>query len=71
MVSNESNWGQRRITDEARHILEQIPSRAADRGLHVVDGTSIVMLALWSVLLWERKVGLVAPEQSGVDRFGT
>jgi ATP-dependent Clp protease ATP-binding subunit ClpA len=69
MSSDGSKWGQRRITDEARHILEQIPSRASDRGLDVVDGTSIVMLALWSILLWERKVGLVALEQSGVDRF--
>jgi ATP-dependent Clp protease ATP-binding subunit ClpA len=69
MVPNKSKWAQRRITDEARRILEQIPSRAFDRGLHVVDSASIAMLALWSVLLWERKVGLVALEQSGVDRF--
>jgi ATP-dependent Clp protease ATP-binding subunit ClpA len=69
MVFSESKWGQRRITDEARCTLEQIPSRANDRGLHVVDGASIVMMALWSVLLWERKVGLVALEQAGVDRF--
>jgi hypothetical protein len=27
------------------------------------------MLALWSVLLWERKVGLIALERSGANRF--
>ena len=64
-----NDWSQRRITDPAQRILKQIPSRASDRGLHVVDGASIVMLALWSVLLWERKVGLVALERSGADRF--
>src|SRR5262249_12847121 len=63
------DWNQRRITDSAQRILKQIPSRASDRGLHVVDGVSIVMLALWSVLLWERKVGLIALERSGADRF--
>jgi ATP-dependent Clp protease ATP-binding subunit ClpA len=67
MVS--SKWNQRQITDSAQHILKQIPSRASDRGLHVVDGASIVMLALWAVLLWERKIGLVALEGSGADRF--
>jgi ATP-dependent Clp protease ATP-binding subunit ClpA len=62
-------WRQRRITDSAQNILKQIPSRAAERGLHVVDGASIVILALWSLLLWERKVGLRALEESGADRF--
>jgi ATP-dependent Clp protease ATP-binding subunit ClpA len=62
-------WFQRRLTDSAQHILAQIPSRAHDRGLLAVDSECIAMLALWSILLWERKVGLVAIEQSGVDRF--
>jgi ATP-dependent Clp protease ATP-binding subunit ClpA len=34
-----------------------------------LDGEAAEMLALWSLLLWERKVGLVALERSGVDRF--
>jgi hypothetical protein len=62
-------WRQRRLTDSAQHILAQIPSRAHDQGLLAVDRESIVMLALWSLLLWEHKVGLVAIERSGVDRF--
>jgi ATP-dependent Clp protease ATP-binding subunit ClpA len=62
-------WCQRRLTDSAQHILAQIPSRAHDRGLLAVDRACIAMLALWSLLLWEHKVGLVAIEQAGVDRF--
>jgi ATP-dependent Clp protease ATP-binding subunit ClpA len=65
----EENWSARHITDSAKCILKQIPSRASDRGLHVVDGSSIVLLALWSLLLWERKVGRVALERTGVDPF--
>ena len=62
-------WCQRRLTDSAQHILAQIPSWAHDRGLIAVGSECIAMLALWSLLLWEHKVGLVAVEQSGVDRF--
>jgi ATP-dependent Clp protease ATP-binding subunit ClpA len=62
-------WSARHITDATSCILEQIPARASDRGLHVVDESSIVMMALWSLLLWERKVGRVALEQMGVDPF--
>ena len=56
---------QRRITDSAQNILKQIPSRAAERGLHVVDDASIVMLALWSLLLWERKMGCACAGRIG------
>ena len=35
----------------------------------IADHASIVMLALWSVLLWEHKIGLIALEQAGADRF--
>ena len=62
-------WSARKITDSAQRILKQIPLRAGDRGLHVVDASSIVELALWSLLLWERKVGRVALERLGVDPF--
>ncbi len=65
----EERWSDRSITDSAQRILKQIPHRAGDRGLHVVDGSSIVMLALWSLLLWERKVGRIALERTGVDPF--
>jgi ATP-dependent Clp protease ATP-binding subunit ClpA len=62
-------WSARHITDATQRILEQIPARASDRGLHVVDASSIVMMALWSLLLWERKVGRVALQCMGVDSF--
>lgn len=65
----DETWSARHITDSAQLILQQVPSRASDRGLHVVDGSSIVLLALWSMLLWERKVGRVALERIGVDPF--
>jgi ATP-dependent Clp protease ATP-binding subunit ClpA len=61
----------RSLTDSAQNILTQVHSRAYDRGsgLHRPDEATIVLLVLWSVLLWERKVGLVALEQAGVNRF--
>jgi len=66
----EEKWRSRRITDSAQRILKQMPFRASDRGLHVVDESSIVTLLLWALLLWERKVGRVALERIGVDQFG-
>jgi hypothetical protein len=65
------NWIERRITDSAQRVLKQILPRALDRGLalRIVDEPSIVMLALWTVLLWERKLGLAALEEAGVSRF--
>jgi hypothetical protein len=62
-------WSARRITDKAQHVLGQIPSRASDRGLRVLDGDSIVMMFLWSLLLWERTLGRTALERNGVDSF--
>jgi ATP-dependent Clp protease ATP-binding subunit ClpA len=63
------SWSARHITDSAQRILKQVPSRASDRGLFVVDGSSVVMMTLWSLLLWERKVGRAALEWMGVDPF--
>jgi ATP-dependent Clp protease ATP-binding subunit ClpA len=65
----DEKWCTRHFTDSAQRILKQIPSRASDRGLHVVDSSSIVTMALWSLLLWERKVGRVALERLDVDPF--
>src|SRR5262245_26126736 len=66
---SQKEWSARHITDYAQRILKQIPSRAPARRLHVVDGVSIVMVVLWSLLCGERKIGLIALERSGVDRF--
>jgi hypothetical protein len=62
-------WYTRHLTDAAQRILKQVPDRADDCGLEVVDDTTIVMMALWSLLLGGRKVGRGALEQMGVDRF--
>ena len=63
----EETWSARHITDSAQRILKQVPSRASDRGLHVVDSSSMLMLVLWSLVLWERKIGRVALEETGID----
>src|SRR5207249_4433867 len=51
------------------HIVEQLDSRAADRSMGATERTeeTVTMLLLWSLLRWERKVGLVALEQCGVE----
>ena len=65
----DENWSARHITDSAQRILKQVPGRASDRGLHVVDRSSLLMLVLWSLVLWERKVGRVALDEMGIDPF--
>ena len=64
-------WNQWRVTDSAQRILRQVPPRAIERGLVslVADDATIAMLALFTVLLGERKVGLVALERAGGNRF--
>jgi ATP-dependent Clp protease ATP-binding subunit ClpA len=58
----------RHFTTSAIHIVEQLKHRAADRGmLWEIDAPMITMLALWSLLRWERKVGLVALERLGIE----
>ena len=58
----------RRFTTSAANIVEQLPRRAADRGIFEQVTTQIVpTLALWAILRWERKVGLVALERGGAD----
>ncbi len=65
----EDHWRARHVTDSAQRILRQIPDRAHDRGLHAPGAPAVALLALWALLLWERKVGLAALERMGVRRF--
>ncbi len=58
---------ERHVADSAQKILLLTRARSGDRGLHVVDPDSFVMLALWSLVRWERKVGLLALERMAVD----
>jgi ATP-dependent Clp protease ATP-binding subunit ClpA len=56
----------RHFTTEAIHIVEQLLPRAADRGwIPEVTEQTVPALALWSILRWERKVGMLALEQMG------
>lgn len=58
----------RHFTTSAIHIIEQMLPRAADRSISTeITEQTILMQALWSVLRWERKVGLVALDRIGVD----
>ena len=58
----------RHFTTSAIHIVEQLWLRAADRSITTeVTEQTVPMLALWSILRWERKVGLVALERMGVE----
>ncbi len=58
----------RHFTSSAIHIVEQLWQRAADRSMSTAATEQTVpMLALWSILRWERKVGLVALERMGVE----
>lgn len=67
MMQNEG-LSARRFTDSAVRIVEQLWPRAMDRGMSSeVTEQTVPMLALWSVLRWERKVGLVALERNGVN----
>jgi hypothetical protein len=57
----------RHFTCSAVHIVEQFWSRWADRSMpDQMTDQAVGMLALWSLLRWERKVGLVALERMGV-----
>jgi hypothetical protein len=59
----------RHFTDAARLIVGQIEERAADRGMffgQLTEATA-AMLAVLSILRWERKVGLAALERTGAD----
>jgi hypothetical protein len=58
----------RGYTTSAINIIGQIWPRMADRGMNAdLTSATAAMLTLWSLLKWERKLGLVALERVGVD----
>jgi ATP-dependent Clp protease ATP-binding subunit ClpA len=57
----------RGFTDSCALVIQQIKRRAYERGLLVVADNMIPTLALWTLIRWERKVGLAALEAMGVD----
>ena len=63
------DWSAEHFTDSARCILELIPAVAGSRWHHIADPSSIVMMSLWFLLLWQRKIGRVALEEVGVEPY--
>jgi acyl carrier protein len=57
------------VSQHVQRIVKLIPARIADRGLHAVDSSTIVRMALRSLLLWERTNGHLMLERLGVDPF--
>jgi ATP-dependent Clp protease ATP-binding subunit ClpA len=59
----------RHFTDAAQRVVEHIKDRALDRGMISGELTEATtgMLALLSMLRWERKVGRAALERMGVS----
>ncbi|MFO0911420.1 MAG: Clp protease N-terminal domain-containing protein [Pirellulales bacterium] len=63
------NFAERRLTDSAQRVIRHIADRALDRGMvagELTEGTA-GMLAVLSILRWERKVALAVLEQLGAD----
>ena len=59
-----------RFTDSMRRIIQQMGERARVRGLLALDEVCAPPLALWTLIRWERKIGLAALEEMGVDLHG-
>src|SRR5262249_9463362 len=58
----------RHFTTSADQIVVHLWHRAADPSMSTeLTEQSVPMLALWSLLRWERKVGLVALKRMGVE----
>jgi ATP-dependent Clp protease ATP-binding subunit ClpA len=55
-----------KFTTCALHIIQQVPYRRLDRSMGLT-AASCAPLLLWTILRWERKIGLVAVEQAGID----
>jgi hypothetical protein len=59
----------RRFTDAAQRVVRHISERVMDRGMVAGELTEATagMLAILSILRWERKVALTALERLGTD----
>lgn len=69
MANRGGEWSKRRFTSDVCDILHGIPARASNHGFRAVDRRLLGILILYSTLLGQRKVGVVAIERLGVDRF--
>lgn len=61
------------LTDSARRMLAQARERAGDRGIFSPSQATAVALVFWTIIRWERKVGLAVLETLGVplDRLAS
>jgi hypothetical protein len=77
MSTNEiwrNELSRRRFTDSAQRVLRHVGERALDRGMRAGELTEATagMLAVLSIVRWERKVGRAALERLAIDlcKFG-
>jgi ATP-dependent Clp protease ATP-binding subunit ClpA len=57
----------RRFDETAERIIRQITERAYDRSFLVWNERSLPLLALWTLIRWERKLAVAALERMGID----
>jgi hypothetical protein len=58
-------WLQKKqFTDDAQRMLRSVGERARERGMFGVLPPSLL---LWTMLRWERKIGIVVLERCGVN----
>lgn len=60
----------RRCVADLIHVVEQAPARAAARSPMTLDDSSVALVALWTLLRWERAFWIVCLEELGVDVEG-
>src|SRR5580692_6123537 len=67
VVKNEVTdvWlSEHQLTDSARRFMRDAESRSGDRGMF---GKLPPLLLLWTMLRWERKIGVIVLERCGAD----
>jgi ATP-dependent Clp protease ATP-binding subunit ClpA len=57
----------RRFTESAERIIRQITERACARDFLVWNEGSLPLLALWTLIRWERKFAVGALERTGIE----
>lgn len=69
MTARDSNLSARRSTDSAQRVVRHVAERAVDRGMFCGELTESTaeMLAVLSILRWERKLGRAALERIVAD----
>ncbi len=66
-MPSDEQWGQRRCTKDLLQIIEQIPARFEVRSPMLLDEESLLVVAMWTMLRWERTPLMVGLEDTVVD----